>query len=171
MDGESHILTGRESTIALTDEEMRAVNEHLHSLDKLPLTSKAVITYSKIIVYGKVIQTRLMTRAKRSNSYTVTYCEDSKVSYGLLDKLICCGENNLAVINKLEVIPRSSGMLASTLPSTVVVRLLEDFIDVRETGVLAVIDIEQILTQCFNVSVTRTCTQLTHCVNSIESIL
>jgi hypothetical protein len=164
-------LTGRETTIALTDEEMRAVNEYLLSLDKLPLTSKAVITYSKIIVYGQVIQSRSMTRAKQSNSYTVSYCEDSKVSYGLLDKLICSGESNLAVINKLEVIPRSSSMPAGTLPSTVIVRLLEDFVDIRETGVLAVINIEQILMQCFNVSVTRTCTQLTHCVNSIESIL
>ena len=48
MDGESHVLTGRESTIALTNEEMRAVNEQFHFLDKLPLTSKAVITYSRL---------------------------------------------------------------------------------------------------------------------------
>ena len=72
-----------------------------------------------------------MTGAKWSNSYIVMYCEDSNVSYGLLDKLICCGENNLAVINKLEVIPRSSDMLASSLRSTVVIRLLEDFVDCR----------------------------------------
>ena len=170
MDEESHTLTGREVTITLTDEELRAVNKHLVSLDKLPLTSNAVVSYSKVMVYGKIVQSRLMTRAKRSNSYTVTYCEGPEVSYGLLDKLICCGENNLVVINKLEAVKRAS-MPASSLPSKIVIRLLEDFVDIKETDVRSIIEVDQILMQCFNTSVTGTCTQLTHCVNSIETIL
>ena len=114
-----------------------------------------------------------MTRAKWSNSYTVAYCEGSR---GLLDKLVRSGDNKIAKI-KLKVVKRSC-VPTSTLPSSVIVRLLEDFVrlledfvDIKETGVLAIIDVDQILMQCFNTSFNRTCTQLTYCVNSIESIL
>ena len=165
-------MTGRE-TIALTDVELRKVNNCLISFDKLPLTSKAVVSYSKVIVNGQMIQSRSMSRAKRSNSYTIAYSEGAEVSYGLLDKLIHVrnAESNLALIHKLEVVKRSSLPSSHDLTSTIITRLLEDFVNVKETGVLTVIEVDHILMQCFNTSITTSCMQLTHCVNSIESIL
>ena len=110
---------------ALTDVEIRAINKHLISHNKQPLAFKTVLSYSKVIVNGRNVQSQAMTRAKRSNSYTVMYSDGTKVSYGLVDKILKCEQSNVAVINKLEISKTPS--LPCLLPSIVASRLLEDF--------------------------------------------
>lgn len=167
-------MTGKETTIALVDTELRAVNDYLITNNKLPLTSKFVVSYSKVVVNGQTIQSQSMSRAKRSNSYTLAYCHGgSEVSYGLLKRLIHVrsGERNLALIQTLDVIRRTLFPSHHNLTSAIVSRLFEDFVNVKETGILRVIDVDNVIMQCFNTSITCNCTQLTHFVNSIERIL
>ena len=86
---------------------MSEVNKHLVSVEKVPLTSNSVMSYSKLVVDRETIQNQAMSRAKRSNSHTVAYSNGSQVAYGQLDKLIQVKSAEthlrLALINRLEV--------------------------------------------------------------------
>ena len=169
-------MTGKEAAIALTEAELSEVNKHLVSVEKVPLTSNSVMSYSKLVVDRQTIQSQAMSRAKRSNSHTVSYSKGSQVAYGLLDKLIQVKSAEtylrLALINRLEVLNRPTLPSSHDLTETIIKRLLEDFVYVKETNVLTVVAVDNILMQCFNTSVTgNCCMQLTHCINSVENIL
>ena len=94
---------------------------------------------------------------------------NSKVSYGLVEKLISIPGHKLALIKQLQVLEQP--LLLGTCNSSVSSKLLDDFIFVKELDDYVAVEVHQILTKCFNTSTGDKCTQLTSNVNDIELVL
>ena len=164
-------LTGKQTSTTLNSIEVEAVNEYFVTHGKPLLTSTTVMSYSKVVINKQTIQSRSMTRAVRTNSFTVAYHSDGgEVAYGLVEKLISFAGTNLAIIKQLKVSKNPS--LSDTLSTQVAIsKLMEDFVFVEELNSYVVVEINRLLMKCFNTSIGDYCTQLTHSVNSIELIL
>ena len=95
---ESTTLTGKETSTTLNDQELRKVND-LVSCGISKLTTSTVMSHSKVINH-QIIQSHTMSRATRTNSYTVAYTYNSRVCYGKLISILGC---KLALIKQLKV--------------------------------------------------------------------
>ena len=163
--------TGRQTSTTLTQSELQAVNDFLISRGKSVLASAIVMSHSKAIINHQTITSCAMSKATRTNSYTIAYQLEDRVAYGLVQKLISLAGCHLALVKKLKVLQAEQSLPDAELNSTIVSKLLEDFVSVKELNTYVAVDIHQILTKCFNTSAGGQCTQLTHSVNSIEVVL
>ena len=166
-------MVGRGFTHNLADEEVCHVNQLLSSNDLQLLDSPAVRSYSKAVVKGKTIFSKMNIRVKKRNSYTVAYTDPNSdsVCFGIIERFITATTNcyTLAVVNQLAI--QHVGPphdFKDTLTKDSHALLFENYVTFSVKNEFKIIFVHNILKKCFNLT-NSSWSVLTIPVNSIEN--